>query len=198
MCEAKGGKKMIPDGYEFCEVYLRDTETILWTGKPEEALDPTKRVWEMGLSGGLNIGYAVFALFWVGFVIWWTITAGNAFFTIFGIFGILFGLYWFVGSRFYIPWRRKQTKYVVTNLRVVRQQRKNVDVLRYDDVHSIHVRMYENGNGTIYFNTDGWTGEARMRKIMMQPEVAGDMLFHIENVAQVEYLRRILEENIPK
>ena len=189
---------MVQDAYDFCKFYIKEGETILWKGKPEEGISPTKNKWGASLPGGLNFENIIFGLVWIGFVIWWTAIAENLLFVIFGMLGILFGLYWFVGSHFYIAWRRKHTKYVITNLRVIRQQRKNVEVLKLEEVCSAYVRMYENGNGTIYLNTNGRIGAAAMRKVMAQPEVAGDQFFHIENISQVDYVCRILEENIPK
>jgi hypothetical protein len=100
---------------------LLEDETVLWSGQPDTAI----------IFAPSDIFLVPFSLFWGGFALFWEFHAislavdVNTFeptVLIFPFGGLLFsimGLYLIFGRFFYKAWVKKNTLYVVTNLRVI-------------------------------------------------------------------------------
>ena len=132
-------------------------EKLIWAGKPKQGI----------MFRSNDIFLIPFSIFWMGFVIFWEITAittalnapekGESAAFILPIFGIPFviiGLY-FVFGRFIIDAkRRKNTYYGITNERIIIISglfRKKIKSLNIKTLSDISLTEKTNRYGTIYF-----------------------------------------------
>ncbi len=90
--------------------YLLQDEQILWIGKPSP--------WQ--LLSVSDIFLIPFSFMWGGFAIFWVIMASNAgIFALFGVPFVVIGQYFIWGRFVHAYLRRKQTRYAITNFRVL-------------------------------------------------------------------------------
>lgn len=168
--------------YSFCNPYLTSGEYILWRGKPGKGR----------LLNSSDIFMIPFSLLWCGFAFFWEFNAikdGPFFFALFGIPFVCMGIYIVIGRFFHMAWLRKRTCYVITNLKIIRQQNKKIDVLMGANMPQFRVTTYPNGNGSIYFGNQGF-----QMKFSVRPSPTGQYNFSIENVPDVIRVQQLLTQ----
>lgn len=132
--------KHTTDEYGFCKKYFSDSEEVLWQGKPEcdnKEEDSTLRV--------IGIVFLAFGAIWATVA---AIYMGIA--ALLGIPFIFLGIY-LIALRKII---RKNTRYVITNLKIYRKQLGRVSIKRMTEVNNITVESLGKGYGTIYFGEE--------------------------------------------
>ena len=98
------------DLYYQIKPYLNHDETLLWMGRPT------------GKAPVQNAPFiTVFMIFWLGFAVFWTVSAAaiGGFFAIFGIFFIGFGAFGFYNALFGQKNILKNAVYAVTDRRAI-------------------------------------------------------------------------------
>lgn len=128
---------------------LLPNENILWLGKPSLKKNFTK----------IDFFLVPFGLFWGGFAVFWFIAAsiaGGAF-SLFGLPFVIIGVYITFG-RFYIKIKnKKNTYYVITNMRILIVKsnadgiKKNFTTVDIKSIPSESVSCDKKGFGTIIF-----------------------------------------------
>lgn len=101
--------------------YLLNGETVLWEGKGKAGI-------------GANIIGIVFMVFWLGFAVFWTVSAMSASFT-FGLFGIPFIV---IGIVIVLKMRSYggEKHYAITDKRLVIVSKKEVEAVFLDEIVS--------------------------------------------------------------
>jgi len=124
---------------------LRPDERVLWEGMPVPG---------MHLSSEDAV-LIPFSIVWCGFAIFWTTMSTRmgapGFFSLFGCFFVLIGLYFVFGRFIHSSIRAKSTGYAVTNQRVIFIERGNVNSIPMNQIPSLEIRARNNDMGTIYF-----------------------------------------------
>lgn len=135
------------DDYGFCRTHMAADEYILWKGKP--AVRP--------LLSKSDVFMIPFSLFWCGFAIFWEVgvlsSSTPTFFPIFGIPFVCVGLYLVFGRFIHTAYLRKNTRYVITNKKIIRLQGNRVDFLAASTMPPAHCVANKDGSGTITFST---------------------------------------------
>jgi hypothetical protein len=124
-------------------------ERILWSGRPQQGL----------LFTGRDAMLIPFSLIWGGFAIFWetmVLTQPNApaFFGLFGIPIVLFGLYFIAGRFLLDAWMRAGMLYAVTNKRILISRSGpfgNFTAVSLDRLPDASISESAGGRGTIRF-----------------------------------------------
>lgn len=127
---------------------LLDGERVLWTGRPGQGVRFTAR-------DGLLIP---FSLLWGGFAVFWEtrVVAGNApfFFRLWGVPFALAGVYLILGRFFVDAWLRANTRYAITNRRILIVRSGTfgrLTSLDLDRLPDLQLTERADGSGTIRF-----------------------------------------------
>lgn len=129
--------------------YLHPDEELLWTGKPC-ASRPFRP----------NAFVCIFAIFWLGFAVFWTVCASAAggFFGLFGLPFIAFGCFFAYTAFFGNRKRMAQTVYAVTNKRalILSQNHRGTNCTEYvfSKLSNISMDEVQGTTGTINFIPD--------------------------------------------
>ncbi len=157
------------DNYAFCKAYLIDGEQILWKGKPEKGQIFHKQ----------DIVLVPFAVFWLGFSLFWEATAimGGApfFFALWGLPFIAVGVYLLIGRHIMALYLRNKTFYVVTNKRLIIKKGSKIEMRNGEDLPPMEVQLHKNGNGTITFWEEVYVGRGRHRNTYLMLENLSDV-----------------------
>ena len=159
--------------YGFARGYFLPDEYELWRGK-SKGMDPHQM-----------ITMIPFGLFFLGFAIFWTITASNVG-GAFGFFGLPFiavGIYLVLGKGII----GKKTYYVITNKKIYRSQAGRVDMVDLANLPPMRVVGHQNGAGSIYFGEHHYRSNGRNHS---------GVVFTIENVDDIANVQRIISEQI--
>lgn len=93
--------------------YLHPGEQLVWTGRPDPDVMFTPA----------DLFLVPFSLIWGGFAIFWEVAAvtmvESAFFRLWGVPFVLFGLYFIVGRFIYKRWKKRRTAYALTTERAL-------------------------------------------------------------------------------
>ena len=166
------------DSFSWVYSSLSSDERVLWRGKPERI-----RLFEAS-----DLFMIPFSLFWAGIAFYMeyrTITGGAPFFfTLFGSFFVLVGLYITVGRFVYKSFILKRTAYAVTSKKVLINRNGKIDLLMKNSLPSFTIKRDENGSGTIKFkNSRTLYGFDIMSNPFLQS--GGFTISCVENVGQV-------------
>lgn len=120
---------------------LINGEHILWAGKGK------------GVGQGAIVG-VFFAIFWLGFAVFWTVgaTVAGGVFGLFGVPFVLIGI--FLISSFIFPPKKY---YAITNMRILRKEGKNMISERLDQVVDVTVTVRGSGKGDVTYRSTGNT-----------------------------------------
>lgn len=168
--------------YSFCSPHLINGEYILWRGRP-------------GKGKLLNKSDAFlipFSFLWCGFASYWewsVLQNGIGLFTLFGIPFVCAGVYLVIGRFFHLAWLRKHTYYVITNLKIIRKQGNNVDVLMGKNLPSFTVITYEADHGSIRFTPQEHQGRSPRTTWVIDKSC-----FSLENVPNLTRIQQILTQ----
>ena len=129
------------DLYRQIQPYLNHDETLLWMGRPT------------GKAPVQNAPFiTVFMIFWLGFAVFWTVSAAaiGGFFAIFGIFFIGFGAFGFYNALFGQKNILKNAVYAVTDRRaiILTNGRNGVNCTEYIFSNLPHISL-ESVQGTV-------------------------------------------------
>ena len=159
--------------YEFARAYFLSDEYELWRGK-SKGMDPQQK-----------ITMIPFGIFFLGFAIFWTVTA-SATGGLFGLFGLPFIA---VGS--YLVFGKgivgKKTYYVITNHKIYRSRAGRVDMVDIANLPPMRVVGHKNGAGSIYFGEHHYRSHGKNHY---------GVVFSIENVDNIAEVQRIISEHI--
>lgn len=169
------------DEYGIFKSHLADDEYIIWKGKPEKG----------SLFKAEDIFFIPFSAVWCGGALTWTFVALSDVifpFIPIGIFFSAVGLYISVGRFIHKAYRRKNTRYVITNLRVLSCYKNKVNTVNRSRIFQMNLKTFKNGNGTITFE-DGTASK----------HDAGFLEFlsnkvSLENIADVNAVYRLLAQ----
>lgn len=179
--------------------YLHPDEEILWTGRPC-ANRPYRP----------NIFHCIFSVFWLGFAVFWTITASSAggFFGLFGLPFIALGCFFAYTAFFGNRKRMAQTVYAVTNKRalILYQSRRGTNCTEFvfSKLQSISMDEVQGMTGTIYFVPDepyyGGYGSRRYGRRYYNGYDASNSTFETAFVFidDVQEVYRLISEQITK
>ncbi len=164
------------DEYDFCKYEMSINERILWKGKPDKGNFFTTR----------DIFTSLVALLWIGFAVFWThmVLQENSIFALIGIVLIIVGIYLLVGRFFHMAYRRKNSRYVITNKKIMRKIGKKVDSLSSVSLPAFHTTLYRNGNGTIIFETANPYNRNR-KTVSIGYDTTSFSLENVENISHV-------------
>jgi hypothetical protein len=127
--------------------YLDKNERLLWIGNPKTGL-------KLRSTDAFIIP---FSIFWLGFAVFWEYSAlqtGVSFFALFGIPFILIGLYLLAGRFFVDAFMRKNTKYGITENRLLIRSGMFAKELQSYEIASLTNILFKeqsDGSGTISF-----------------------------------------------
>lgn len=118
---------------------LMNGEHILWAGTGK------------GSAPGAAIG-VIFAIFWLGFAVFWTIgaTVAGGIFGAFGIPFILVGIFLF--KNMLVP---NKKYYAITNMRILSKNGKRLSAERLDRIANISVGQTSGNRGYVTYHTTG-------------------------------------------
>jgi len=123
-------------------------ERLLWSGRPRTGVI-------FRLADGFNL---LFGIFWLGFVVYWILSAYQAgapiSFVAFGLPFLLIGFYMTVGRLVTDALQRKKMVYAVTNQRVIILQgiwNRSVHSLNLRSLPETHLIARSDGSGSIFF-----------------------------------------------
>ena len=119
--------------FDFCKSYMIADERIIWKGKPD-----TKIRFAQDLS---NI---IFAVFWLGFSIFWCtgVAASGTGMWIMGIPFVAIGVYLLVGRPIHSAIKRKNTAYVITNMKIIRSRGNKIDTMDGRDLPRLNIKGF--------------------------------------------------------
>jgi len=185
------------DLYQEIKPFLGNDETVLWIGKPGKIpSSPSSPI------------LPLFAVFWMGFAIFWTVAATSIGgpFGLFGVFFILFGGFFFYTAFFGKRNLLKTAVYAVTDRRaiIVTHDRNGTNCTEYSFsmLSSVNLESVNGNSGTIRFEEEriyveynnGWN-----RRRTMSPETvkrsAVTAFFMIDHVHEVY---RLISEQLNK
>jgi hypothetical protein len=172
------------DEYSFCRPHLINGEFIRWKGKPAEGnLFTSHDVYMIPLS-----------IFWCGFAIFWetsvVVNGAPFFFWLFGAVFVCVGLYLVFGRFFWTAWIRKRTRYVITNMKIIRLRGNRVDMMDGKNMPHMRTYVYRNGNGTIQFGAvpHYYRGSVNL----VGSSWTGNEVFQLENVAELAQVQQAI------
>ncbi len=176
---------MKEDVQEWTSEYLTTDEYVIWKGKPVKG----------HLFSLQDIFLIPFSLIWGGFAIFWELMVIVAdaplFFRLWGLPFVVIGLYMIAGRFFLQAHIRKYTRYAVTNKRILRIRKRQMDSLNYHLCPQRRIRQNKDGSGTIFFESskNQWSGE--FQAVWSANRKMG---FAMEHIPEVNKVFRILEE----
>lgn len=135
------------DDYRIFKAYMSNDEYIVWKGKPEKG----------HLLAYEDILVIPFSIIWCGGALLWTFIAFSemiASFILIGIFFSTVGLYISIGRFVHKIHRRKNTRYVITNKKVLVCYKDRISVINRSCIFQMHMKTYKDGNGNIIFTDD--------------------------------------------
>ena len=175
------------DLYQEIKPFLHPGETVLWMGTPGKI--PASQTSPI---------LPIFAIFWMGFAIFWTIsaTAAGGAFGLFGLFFIFFGGFMFYNVFFGKRNLLKNAVYAVTDYRamIITHDRNGTNCTEYvfSSLSSVNLESISDNSGTIRFAEEqiyteynnGWN---RKRSINLDSikKSAVTAFFMIDNVHDV-------------
>ena len=178
------------DLYQEIQPFLRYDETVLWTGRPSNI--PASQT---------NFILPIFAIFWMGFALFWTITA-TAIGGVFGLFGVFFLI--IGGISFYTAFFGKRNLlksavYAVTDKRalILTHDRYGTNCTEYvfSALSSVNLESVNGNVGTIRFAEEHLyveyrSGLSRRRTVNADAvkRSAVTAFFMIDDVHQVYHL----------
>ena len=167
------------DDYSFSYPYLTPGETVLWKGRPKKGRLITSQ----------DIIMIPFSLSWCSFAFFWEFSAIQSGaplpMVLFGLPFIAVGLYMVFGRFFHTAHMRKQTFYVITNLKIIRKRGKKIDMLDCTTIPPLHIHANRDGSGTISF-TIVYDGVYSGRRS------GSRTLFELENIPDVARVHALL------
>lgn len=171
------------DEYRIFRDSLANDEYIIWKGKPEKG----------NLFTGEDIFLIPFSIVWCAGALTWTSVAFSDFvlpFIPIGLFFSAVGLYISVGRFIHKAYRRKNTRYAITNKRVLTCYKNRINMLNRGGILQVNLKILRNGNGSITFE-DGFTREKKDSVLLdfLSNKVA------LENVSDIQTVYRLLYEN---
>lgn len=165
---------------------LEPHETLLWSGQPHTGI----------IVRGVDAFLIPFSLLWCGFAVFWTIlvtTNGILFFSLFGCFFVLVGLYFVFGRFLWDVAQRRKMCYGITNERIIIVSglfQKHVKSLTLNTLSEVSVSEKANGQCTILLGPT--TGQESLHRSMAWPGVpqGAPKLEAIEEVRRVYHILR--------
>jgi len=141
--------------YELYQKFKDDLisgENILWSGRPGLSILSSKGI----------IFIILFGIFWLGFSLFWVITAylgsGMLLFPLFGLPFVIIGIFLVFGLPVYIRSKKKNTFYAITDKRIIiitsKRGNKDVQTTFIKDIKGINKIVKRNGVGTIVFGNN--------------------------------------------
>lgn len=132
------------DNYRIFKAYMSNDEYIVWKGKPGKGK----------LFKAEDIFLIPFSIIWCGGALVWTsIAISEKIFTfiLIGIFFSIVGLYISVGRYIHKIYRRKNTRYIITNKKVLICYKNKISTLNRSCIFQMNMKTYKNGSGNITF-----------------------------------------------
>lgn len=176
---------MKEDGYERIREYLTDGEYVIWQGAPVKG----------HLFSLQDIFLIPFSLMWGGFAVFWELMVILAdaplLIQLWGIPFVVIGFYLMAGRFFVQAHMRKHTLYAVTNKRILRIRKKQVDSLNYRLSPQKRMTQHKDGSGSIIFENSGNQWNKGYQVVWGMNMKAGFWMEHIPEVSRVFH---ILEE----
>jgi hypothetical protein len=170
--------------------FLRYDETLLWTGRPGKIS-----------SSHTSLFLPIFAIFWMGFAVFWTITAtaASGALGLFGVFFIFMGGFLFYNAFFGKRNLLKNAIYAVTDQRalIITYGRYGTDCTEYlfSGLRGVNLESVQGNVGTIRFAEEcpyeEYGSTLYRRRYINQNTIkrsAVSAFFMIENVHQVHHL----------
>ena len=170
------------EDYGWANRYLTAGEVVEWEGRPLP-----------GALVGPGDAFAIpFSILWCAFAVFWTVSAyrgmGNPLFALWGLPFVVVGLY-VVFGRFLVESRRRQnTRYAITNRRVLFWQNGRLDMLERDSLPALHLRPGREGAGTILFGEPVYRGYGRRHSGVPV------YLYQLKNIPEAERVWALLSE----
>ena len=170
--------------YEIYKVYMSSDEYFLWEGKPEKGhLFSSEDIFMMPLS-----------FFWCIFAFSATLsiltTAEASVFDIaINLVFFTIGLYIFFGRFVYKAYRRKHTRYIITNKKIFSCYKNTVKILNRFNIAEIHLKTYKDGNGNITF----WENYPLTKKNYDKLDLGSERV-SLMNIKDVHSVYKILVE----
>lgn len=165
--------------------YLTGDEYVIWKGAPVKGHLLTPQ----------DIFMIPFSLMWCGFAVFWELSViaegAPLLFKIWGIPFVAMGLYIVVGRFFVQAYMRKHTCYAITNKRILRIRKKQMDSLNYRLCPNRQVSRNRDGSGTISF---GDANALSIRAYQMMPGLTDRAGFVMEQIPEVDRVMQILME----
>lgn len=131
------------EGQNFFKSFLQPDEFLLWYGAPGPG--------RLNVSGRAPI---LFSVIWLGFSLFWEITAvmsGQIVMILFGLPFVLIGFAMAFGGPLKSARLKGKIFYAVTDRRLLVREGKNIKIFTADMLPPMRIRMNKNGTGTIYF-----------------------------------------------
>lgn len=166
---------------------LLSGERVVWQGRPWEGLL---------LLGAGDIFLIPFSLLWGGFALFWNVgvwTSGAPiFFKLWGLPFLVVGLYITVGRFFVDAYSRRNTRYLVTNQRVLILKRdgRSMKSLDIDRLPAVELSERGDGSGTIRFGESSWFDPFHGFRVWMPSNDSAPQFLRIANVRSVYGLIR--------
>ena len=135
------------DDYRVFKAYMSADEYIVWKGKPEKGK----------LLTAEDIFLIPFSIVWCGGALVWTSVAISEAILPFMLVGFFFstvGLYISIGRYIHKIYRRKNTRYIITNKKVLTCYKNRVATLNRSRISMMNIKVYKDGNGNIAFEDD--------------------------------------------
>ncbi len=137
----------VNDDYRIFKAYMSNDEYIVWKGKPGKGK----------LFEAEDIFLIPFSIIWCGGALVWTSIAISEMILTFILIGIFFstvGLYISVGRYVHKIYRRKNTRYIITNKKVLTCYKNRISTLNRSCIFQMNMKTYKDGNGNITFEDD--------------------------------------------
>ena len=169
------------DEYGIFKSHLANDEYIIWKGKPEKGR----------LFKAEDVFLIPFTIVWCGGVLLWTSFAVSDVILPFIPIGIFFsavGLYISVGRFIHKSYRRKNTRYIITNKRVLACCKNRINMVNRSCIFQMNMKVFKNGNGTITFED----GTSSKRDIGFLDFLSNKV--SLENISDVATVYKILAQ----
>ena len=129
--------------FDFCRSYMIADERIIWKGKPDT---------KVRFSSDLHT--LVFGIFWLGFSLFWcsgVYASGGGMMAFLGLPFVAVGIYLVLGKPIHSAIKRKNTAYVITNMKIIRACGNKIDTMDGRDLPRLNIKGFSDGMGTIHF-----------------------------------------------